>query len=552
MDQTMTPPPWQSTYPTGLRWDMPIPSTTVDDELRAAVTAHGDRPYLEFGGHVLSFAECDRLVERAASGFRAIGVGPGCHVALHLPNVFQYPIAFFAVLRAGGVVVNLSPLDAAREIAHKLAVGEARIVVSFAGLHAGLPSDRPDLTVVIASPDDFGREPPPLGDAGSGPVPFSALLAPAPAATEWPTRQPGDLAVLQFTGGTTGQPKAAMLTHANLTAALSIYHLWNTEPDGPREHRVVTVLPLFHIYALSCILLTTLRTGYMLILKPRWDTDDILDTITRLRPTVFFGVPTMYRAMMASPRARETDFSCFSLFSSGGAQLPLELQNGFARLTGQTLYEGWGMTETCSAGTGSPRDRAKAGAAGVPLPGVLLQIRDLADPHRVLPPGEKGEVCIRGPNVVSGYYRNEAANAESFVDGFFRTGDVGTLDEEGYLFLVDRLKDMIISSGFNVYPRLIEEATLEHPAVAEVTVIGVPDAYRGEKAKAFVVLRPDASPFTLDDLRSFLADKLGRHELPGALEFRDQLPKTAVGKAWKKPLVDEERARAAAEAAAVT
>ncbi len=534
-------PPWQSAYPAGLRWDMQPPPVTVNDELAAAVSKHAARPFLESDGRTLSFAAFDNLVARAASGLRALGVGPGFHVALHLPNVLQYPIAFFAVLRAGGVVVNLSPLDAEREIAHKLSIGEARMVVSFAGLHGKLP-DRPDLVVVVAGPDDLAT----TASAGAqpGPIPFASLLAPS-GPEQWPAVQPGDLAVLQFTGGTTGLPKAAMLTHANLAAAIAIYDAWNLTRDEA-EHRIVTVLPLFHIYALCCILLPTLRTGNMLILKARWDTDDILDTIATLRPTIFFGVPTMFRAMLASPRAAGIDFSCLRLCSSGGAPLPVELQLGFSRLTGQMLYDGWGMTETCSAGTGTPRDRSKAGSAGVPLPGITLQIRDLADPRREMPQGEKGEVCLRGPNIISGYYNNEAANTESFTDGFFRTGDVGYLDDEGYVFLVDRRKDMIISSGYNVYPRLIEEATLEHPAVADVTVIGVPDAYRGEKAKAFVVLRPGAAPFTLDELRAFLDDKLGRHELPGALEFRDQLPKTPVGKAWRKPLADEERARAAA------
>ena len=541
-------PPWQGSYRPGLRWDFQPAPSTLNDELGAAVRAHADRVFLEHAGRILSYATFDALVERAAAGLRSLGVGRGSHVALHLPNTPHYPIAFFAVLRAGGVVVNLSPLDAERELAHKLAVAEARMVISFAGLHEKLPRHA-DLHIVVAQPDDHDHASPP---APAGTTGFASLLMATSTDHSWPVPAAGDLAVLQFTGGTTGVPKAAMLTHANLTAAMAIYHAWveaEEEPGAAPEHRILTVLPLFHIYALACILLPTMRGGGTLILKARWDTDDILDTIVDARPTVFYGVPTMFTALLASPRSSDIDFSSLRICSSGGAPLPVELQQGFVRRTGLNLVEGWGMTETCSAGTATPRRRPKPGSAGVPLPGIDLRIRDLADPTREMARGEKGEICLRGANVTSGYYRNEAANAEGFTGGFLRTGDIGYLDEDGYVFLVDRRKDMIISSGYNVYPRMIEEAVLAHPAVLEVTVIGVPDAYRGESAKAFVVLHDGAPAFTLDELRVFLADRLGRHELPCALEFRDHLPRTAVGKLAKKPLVDEERAKEAAPGA---
>lgn len=539
-------PIWQSSYPPGLHWAHQPVASTLDEQFRRAVDTHGDHVFLEFTGGTFTFAQLGDLVERAASGLRALGVGPGSHVAIHLPNVPQYVITLFAVARTGAVAVNLSPLDAEREIAHKLAIGEATVVVSFAGLHQKLPA-RDDLLVVLAGPSDFA----PATDvaAGTAPIPFARLLAPSAPAT-WPAVRPAALAVLQFTGGTTGVPKAAMLTHANLTAAMSIYDTWigGREDPGDSGHRILTVLPLFHIYALTAVMLPALRRGETLILKARWDTDDILDTIANARPTAFYGVPTMYTALLASPRAATTDFSSLRVCSSGGAPLPRELQQGFTRRSGVDLVEGWGMTETCSAGTSTPRDKLKPGSAGVPLPGIALEIRDLNDPTREMPLGEKGEVCVRGPNITCGYYKNEQANDTAFVDGFLRTGDIGYLDEEGYVFFVDRAKDLIISSGYNVYPRLIEEAVMEHPSVLEVTVIGVPDTYRGEMAKAFVVRRAGAAEFTLDELRRFLDDKLGRHELPGALEFRTQLPRSPVGKLVRKPLVDEERARVAAMA----
>lgn len=544
-------PLWQASYPPGMRWDEAPTISTVVAELDAGLAAHGDADFIHFAGSAITFAQFGALVERAARGLRALGVGPGVHVALHLPNTPHYPVAFYAVQRAGGVVVNLSPLDAEREVAHKLSIGEAGIVVTLDAIADKLPKDRAGLRVVMCGAGDFGAAPGPIPEDAGAPVPFPSLLDPTRERVgDWPSPKAEDLAVLQFTGGTTGLPKAATLTHANLTAASSLFTNWRRPMlRGAERNKVVTVLPLFHIFALTCILVPSLINGDLLILKPRWDTDDILDTIQTMRPTTLLGVPTMFRALVSHPRVRDVDFSSLCWCNSGGAPLPAELRDEFQRITGVNLLEGWGMSETCSAGTCSPEHKTKFGSAGVPLPGIGVEVRSLDDPRIALPRGERGEICIKGPNVTAGYYKQPEANAEAFTDGWFRTGDIGYFDEEGYIFLVDRRKDLIISSGFNVYPRMIEEAIYEYPGVEEVIVIGVPDAYRGESAKAFVKLRDGAEPFTLDALRAFLADKVGRHEMPSAIEFRAALPKTPVGKLWKKPLADEERAKAAAPAA---
>jgi len=261
-------------------------------------------------------------------------------------------------------------------------------------------------------------------------------------------------------------------------------------------------------------------------------------------------VPTMWIALANTPDIDKRDLTSLRYVASGGAALPVEVAERFHKLTGQRLGGGWGMTETAPAGTAMPREwTGKAGSVGLPLPGIVMDVVALDDPRRVLPPGTKGEIRIKGPNVTRGYWNAPAETAAAFVDGYLVTGDIGFMDEDGYYYLVDRKKDMIISGGFNVYPRIVEEAIYEHPAVAEAVVIGVPDAYRGEAAKAFVQLKAGALPFSLDELRVFLADKLGRHEMPAHLEFRDALPKTAVGKLSKRELIDEERrkARAAAE-----
>ena len=540
---------WEKSYPPGFDWHAEIKTATLSDELTEAVARWGTKSFLEFSPIKLDFRTFDALVERAARGFAALGVKPGVHVALHLPNTPHYPIAFYGVQRAGGVVANLSPLDAERELAHKIAVADVSLVVSFAGLDQKLPPAGPGLRIMVATPEDMAPVPPPaIPTDPAERIPFRVLLDPTRAAPgPWPKADVDDLAVLQFTGGTTGLPKAAMLSHANLTASVSSYDAWGGNPSiglKAGEERVLVVLPLFHIYALNTLLLRGLRNGYTLILKARWDTDDILDTIQRERPSMFSGVPTMFRALASHPRAKEVDFTCFHFCNTGGAPLPMELRDEFEGVAHRLLLEGWGMSETSPAGTVTPPSNRKLGSAGLPLPGVMMEIRDLEEPTKRLPPNEKGEICIQGKNVTKGYYKQDEETANAFVDGFFRTGDIGYLDEDGFLFIVDRKKDMILSGGYNVYPRLIEEAIYEHPAVEEVIVIGIPDAYRGECAKAFVKLRDGAPDLGLEELRAFLADKVGKHELPTALELRDSLPKTAVGKLWKKPLVDEARAKA--------
>jgi long-chain acyl-CoA synthetase len=285
------------------------------------------------------------------------------------------------------------------------------------------------------------------------------------------------------------------------------------------------------------------------LLRLRFDVETTLRDIEQKRATAFPGVPTMWIALAHHPGIETRDLSSLRYCGSGGAPLPIEVAQRFERLTGHRLGGGWGMTETSPAGTSLPVDGpAKPGSIGLPLPGIEMDIVSLDDPRRRLPAGEVGEIRVKGPNVTRGYWNRPEETAAAFVDGYLLTGDVGSMDEEGYFTIVDRKKDMIISGGFNVYPQMIEQAIYEHPQVEEVAVIGIPDDYRGEAAKAFVKLRPGAPGFTLDELRGFLADKLGRHEMPAALEIRDSLPRTAVGKLSKVDLRQEEgrkyRARA--------
>ncbi|MBX6368605.1 MAG: dicarboxylate--CoA ligase PimA [Rhodospirillales bacterium] len=534
------PFPWEKSYPPGVSWDAPLATSTIPELLAGAVARFGNKTAIEYRGRRLSYEELGRLVDRAAAAFLKLGAET---VALYLPNTAWHPVAFFGALKAGARVVHLSPLDAERELRHKLADSGARVVVTINHPMLLPKAQKLDAKLIVADDAYWAPAPEALLPIPEDALSFTALLDAEPPARS-PSIAEDDVAVLQYTGGTTGVPKGAMLTHRNLTAACSSYDAWLSGQgllvEG--EDRVIAVLPLFHIYALTTILLRHLKHGSELLLRPRFDVETTLRDIEEKRATVLLGVPTMWIAIAASPGVEKRDFSSLRYCGSGGAPLPIEVDERVRRLTGKRLRGGWGMTETSPAGTNLPQEGPdKPGSCGLPLPGIELGIVALDDPRRVLGPGEKGELRIKGPNVMKGYWKRPEETAAAFVDGYFLTGDIATMDEDGYFYIVDRKKDMIISGGFNVYPRVIEEALYEHPAVEEAIVIGVPDAYRGEAAKAFVKLRAGAAPFTLEEARAFLADKVGKHEMPAALEFRSALPKTAVGKLSKKELIEEER-----------
>ena len=547
---------WEKSYPPGLDWGHPIETGPVPVLLEEAAAEAPDRPAVHFRDWSTSYAQLRDEASAFAAALLDADLALEQSIALYLPNTPWHPIAFFGGLKAGARLVHLSPLDAPRELACKIKDSGARTIVTtnvggmLAGaiklMEAGL-ADR----VIVGDDARFGgdnpaREPILVRDDVVSLARFCNDVSP-PAA--WPRIDEDDVALLQYTGGTTGVSKAAMLTHANLTAAVSSYDAWFEnlygDPDG--TEKILCVLPLFHIYALTTILLLGIRRRSELVLHMRFDAERILDDIEGRQITTFPGVPTMWIALANHPELMKRDISSLKRCSSGGAPLPVEVGQRFEKLTGQRLAGGWGMTETSPAGTNLlPFGEAKPGSIGMPLPGVELQVVALDDPHCVLGPGETGELRVRGRNVTPGYWNRPEETAASFADGYLLTGDVGYMAEDGYFYIVDRKKDMIISGGFNIYPQMIEQAIYEHPAVGECIVIGVPDPYRGEAAKAFVVLKQGAEPFTHEDLLTFLADRLGRHELPAALEFRDVLPKTSVGKLSRKELREEERQSAGA------
>ncbi len=553
---------WEKSYPPGLDWGTPIATSTLPELLDKAVAAYADRSAIDFRDQKVSYRRFGEDSARAGGAFAGLGIGPGVTIALYLSNTPWHPVALFGAARTGARVVHLSPLDAERELVHKLKDSGARTLVT-TNAHPLLPMalklkaaghvDR----VIIGDDATFGAGPtPPLPytmDAAT--LSFDRLIAESAPMAQGPGVAKDDVLLLQYTGGTTGLPKAAMLTHANLTAAVSIYEAWfsGQRASRPGQERVLCVLPLFHIYGLTAVFMRHINNGNEVLLRTRFDMDAILRDIEEKKVTFFPGVPTMWIAFLNHPDIAKRDLSSLRVCSSGGAPLPVEIAEQFERLTGLPLRNGWGLTETSPAATTAPLDaKVPAGSCGLPQPGIVVDVVSPDEPTRVLGPNEIGELRVTGPNVMQGYWNRPEENQRVFADGGFLTGDVGYMDENGFVFVVDRKKDMIISGGFNVYPRAIEDAIYEHADVEEVIVIGVPDAYRGEAAKAFVKLKRGAPALTLDGLREFLADKVGRHEMPAALEIRDALPRTGVGKLSKKELIEEERAKAAAMANART
>jgi len=546
--------PWLKSYPSGVDWAQSFEPKLLGSMLGSAVAAYGKHPCTYFMGKRLSYRELGALTDRAARGLQALGVGPGVKVGLLLPNAPTVPLFYYGVLKAGGTVVNFNPLYSLEEIEFQIRDSGTEIMVTldleltFDKVEAMLKRRVLDRAVVAS----FASLLPPLKSLGlkvlRGPrlaqleksperdriVPEAELMA-NDGNYERPDITTDAVAVLQYTGGTTGTPKAAMLTHANISINAAQVTAWMNRPPTEND-RVLGVLPLFHVFAMTAVMNLGITQGMEIILVPKFELIDTLKLIQKLRPTVMPGVPTLFNAIMRYPRIRNFDISSLEFCLSGGAPLPIEVKRGFEALAGCHLVEGYGLSETSPVATCNPLDREpKEGSIGLPLPRTEISIRSLEDPSAEMPIGEAGEVCIAGPQVMPGYWNKQEETEASFSGRFFRTGDVGYMDEDGFVFIVDRIKDMINCSGFKVYPRRVEEALYEHDSVAEVTVIGIPDAYRGEAPKAFVRLKEGVQA-TERELLDFLGIKLSKIEIPAEIEFRDELPKTMIGKLSKKEL----------------
>ena len=546
--------PWEKSYPAGISWRVEIEPKPVPTLLDDAAAAFPDNICVNFRGRRFRYRDIAKLVNRAAKGFQELGVHRGINVGLMLPNSPYAVVCYYAVLKAGGTVVNINPLYAMHEVEHHVADANVCILVTLDlkvlyDKVAALPAANGRLEKIVvcslAGVLPFGekalftllkrREVADIPDDDRH-VTYERLIDndgnPDPAAID-PTR---DVAVMQLTGGTTGVTKAAKLTHANLYANAQQLALW-APAVATAEEKVLGVLPLFHAFGMTAVMNLGLRLAAELILLPHFKTAEVLQAIEKERPTILIGVPTMFSAINSTPDVADHDLSSLEFCISGGASLPNEVRKRFEELTGCVVLEGYGLSETSPVVAVNPVDGAKKpGSVGLPLPGTVIDIVSLDEPERLLPVREIGEICISGPQVMAGYANRAQENVRVFRGGHFHTGDVGYLDEDGYLFIVDRIKEMINTGGFKVYPRNVEEVIHRHPTVEEVAVCGVPDEHRGEIVKAFVKLR-NGQAITTDELTKFLEDKLAPFEIPRQIEFRDALPKTLIGKISKKDLV---------------
>ncbi len=538
-----------------------IPVKPICELLDETVRRVGQKRAMDFLDRSWTYTELGQLVDRAAAGFRSLGVTSGVKVGLHLPNSPYFVICYFAILKAGGTVVNYNPLYVEKELAHQVQDSGTSIMVTMDLVQlyskisplvgktalqklvickmADILPTRKSVLFRLFRRKDRVNVPHDVQHVG-----FEQLLGHGSIGDVARIEPASEVAVLQYTGGTTGVPKGATLTHGSISANVEQLRQWISMYDHS-DDRMVCALPFFHVFGMTVAMLLGVAVGAELILLPRFEVKQVLKVLVKKRPTMFPGVPTIYIAInrAVAELGGKLNLNSIRCCISGGAPLPLEVQQEFQRITGCKLVEGYGLSEASPVVTCNPFDRPnREGSIGLPLPGTTIEIRSLLDPHKIVAKGDKGELCVRGPQVMLGYWQKPEATAEVMVDGALRTGDVAHVDEDGYIQIVDRIKDVIICSGFKIFPRVIEDALYSHPAIAEAVVVGLPDAYRGQTPKAFLKLK-DGAQLTADELKIYLTDHLARHEMPSLFEFRQELPRTAVGKLSKKALLDEEMAK---------
>ncbi len=550
-------------YPANVDWREaiePRPLYELLDEPARRIPAQNAIDFLD---KKTTYGELSAKVDRFAKGLQTLGVKPGDRVGLFLPNCPYFIIAYFGILKAGGIVVNYNPLYVAKEIESQVKDSGTTVMVTLdlQALYSKLApmlGTTPLKTIIVASMANalpfikkllfpiVRRKDLATPPRDSAHPRFDDVAANDGRYQAAPIDPVKTVAVLQYTGGTTGIPKGAMLTHSNLFANAVQCRRWFHGLEFGKE-RALGVLPFFHVFAMTVVQNMLLSAGAEIVMLPRFEVDAALKAIVTKKTTFVAGVPTMYTAFNTAVAKQPRDLSSVRNCISGGAPLPLEVKQRFEQVTGCHLVEGYGLTESSPVATCNPLGGVnKAGSIGLPLPLTRLELRDIADPKAVSPRGERGEICIGGPQVMAGYWNRPEATQQQMVDGLLRTGDIAMMDEDGYFFIVDRMKDLILCSGFNVYPRVVEEAIYQHPAVEECTVIGITDAYRGQSPKAFVKLLAEKT-LTAEELMAFLKDKLNPIEMPREIEFRAALPKTLIGKLSKKELVAEEAAKAQVE-----
>ncbi len=556
MNVNKAPTPWRDSYRHPCDWAMEFAPLTVPAMFGASAARCGEAPLVDFLGRQYSYAQIFAEAQAFAAGLQALGIAKGDRIGLFLPNVPIYLSAYYGAMIAGATVVNFSPLYTVAELSAQVADSGTRVLVTV-DVAALLPNalkvlDGSQLeTLVVGSLADmlpwakglalraFGRKSltpiPQRGDLRR----WSAMLGGIPAPVSLDAER--DIALIQYTGGTTGTPKGAMLSHQNLTA--NARQVAAIDPRQGSRDVIMGVLPLFHVFANTCVLNRTVAMGGCIAMLPRFEAGAALKTLQRVQATAMPGVPTMYQALLDHPRLAKTDFASLRVCISGGASLPAPVKAAFEAASGARVCEGYGLTESAGVVSTNPYEgENRAGTIGQPLPRTELILLDKEDAAKLAPAGEPGELAVRGPQIMQGYWNRPEAAAAAFaqIDGqrWLRTGDIAQIDAQGYVRIVDRSKDMIAVGGFKVFPSQLEAVLVEHPAIREALIIGVPDAYRGESPRAFVTLR-EGHAASGEDLKAWLNARLGKHERVSDVTVRAALPKTMIGKLDRKALREE-------------
>ncbi|AEB12124.1 long-chain-fatty-acid--CoA ligase [Marinithermus hydrothermalis] len=550
--------PWYAHYDPGVPHEVEYPEVPVWHLLKESAERYGDLVALDFLGHRLTYRALWESVQRFAHALQATGLEPGERVAIMLPNSPQFVIAFYGTLLAGGVVVNTNPMYTPRELAYQLQDSGAQTLVILDLLwprYAEIQNEHPLKTAITTGIQDYLPFPKNLL------FPLKArrekrwvhlpqypwrhdlktlLKRHAPTPTPVPT-DPDDLALLQYTGGTTGRPKGAMLTHRNLVANVHQILAWAPQLERGREV-ILCVLPFFHVYGMTVGMNYGIALGAKLVLLPRFEVKEVVEALEKHKVTLFPGVPTLYVAVNNFPGIEQRKVDTLKVCNSGAAPLPVEVLEEFEKRTGAKIAEGYGLTEASPVTHSNPvHGTRKKGSIGVPLPSVDAQV--LGPDGQPLPPGQIGELAVKGPNIMKGYWNRPEETQQALKNGWLLTGDMARMDEDGYFYIVDRKKDLIIAGGYNIYPREVEEVLYAHPAVKEAAVIGVPDPYRGETVKAYVVLKDEyRGKITQADLEQHCRAHLAAYKVPKQWAFKTELPKTAVGKILRRALREAEAA----------
>ncbi len=549
--------PWLQTYPDDIDWDMAIDEKPVFDILDQTAAKYANRPAFDFLGKKYNWAEISDLANRFALGLQSMGVKKGNKVGLFLPNSPYFLICYYAILKTGATVVNFNPLYAERELSNQIEDSETDIMITtdlemlYEKMHKMLHGTRLEklimcrFTDILPFPKNIlfklakGKELANVADTKRISW-FHDLIENDGKVAAVDINVAEDIAVLQYTGGTTGVPKGAMLTHQNIYANTVQSLAWFSGVKYG-EQKMLGVLPFFHVFAMIAVMNLSVMAALEIIALPRFDLEDSLKIIHKKKPHVFPAVPAIYSAINNSPKAKKYDLSSIEFCISGGAPLPVEVKKTFEDKTGCVVVEGYGLTESSPVACVNPINGENiAGSIGLPVPNTIIEIIDVEDKKTPMPIGERGELCIRGPQVMKGYWKKPQETADVLKDGRLYTGDIAIMDERGYVYIVDRLKDMIITNGYNVYPRNVEEAIYLHPNVEECIVAGLPDKQRGEIVKAWIKLK-QGRDMTAEDLKEFLGDKISPMEIPKRIEFRNEdLPKTMIGKLSRKDVVEQE------------